>query len=658
MGSLQKWAPEQRGDHPSKPSDLTLAAWGVRKSASGVIVNEQTALTSSTVYGAVKLLAEATGMLPLKLYRRLSGGGKELADEHPLFRIIHTQPNSEMTSQTWRELIVTDLLLYGNHYSFIMRNNAGKVLFIRPLRPDKMAEIYRAKSGNLFYRYTPDRLPQVLFPATEIMHLRGLSKEGIMGYNPINLAREAIGLSLAVEEYGAKLFANDATPGGILRHPGALSPEAKKSLRADWVNQHQGSGNAHTMTVLEENMEYEKVGLNPEEAQAVPIRKFQLQEVARVFNVPPHMLKDLEKASFNNIEQQSLEFVTYSLGVWLKRIEGGINKDLIVESEQATLYAEHLVEGLLRGDIKTRYQAYNMAWRNSWMSADEIREKENMNPQPGGLGAKYYAPLNMAPTDQVDEGDGVDGFNSLDPHTRRQALARRAASARRRIEKSYRRVYKDVALRIIKRERADILRAAEKYLGERSIEQLNDYLDGFYKEHPKYVTKNMSPVMEALAESIRAESGIEIGEAIQKNEEFEIFLNSYLEAFLARWIDRSHGQLRAVIREANVAGEDIRAALETRFDQWEERRPVKVAKEETVRLSNAVAYFAFGAGGITRLQWNTFGDKNCPYCESLDGKIVGIEGAFHRKGDKPQPEGADAPLTVTSDVFHPPLHGG
>ena len=292
---------------------------------SGKTVTERSAMQMTAVYSCVRILAEAVAGLPLHLYRYTDDGGKEKALDHPLYHLLHDEPNPEMSSFVFRETLMTHLLLWGNAYAQIIRNGKGEVVALYPLMPNKMT-VDRDASGQLYYRYlrssdeaqTMDGSIVTLLPC-DVLHIPGLGFDGLVGYSPIAMAKNAIGMAIACEEYGAKFFANGAAPGGVLEHPGTIKDPQR--VRESWQATFGGSGNANKIAVLEEGMKYTPIGISPEQAQFLETRKFQINEIARIFRVPPHMVGDLEKSSFSNIEQQSLEFVKYTLDPWLVRWE-------------------------------------------------------------------------------------------------------------------------------------------------------------------------------------------------------------------------------------------------------------------------------------------------------------------------------------------------
>jgi len=374
----------------------------------GKPVNEHTAMQMTAVYSCVRILAETLAGLPLHVYKYNDNGGKEKYLKHPLYKLLHDEPNPEMTSFTFRETLMSHLLLWGNAYAQIIRNARGEVIALYPLMPNKMT-VDRDKNGRLFYLYqrsiedspTLGKDNLVYLDPSEVLHIPGLGFDGLVGYSPIAMAKNAVGLAMATEEYGAKFFANGAAPGGVLEHPGTIKDPQK--VKESWNSAYQGSANSHRVAVLEEGMKYQPIGISPEQAQFLETRKFQINEIARIFRVPPHMLADLEKSSFSNIEQQSLEFVKYTLDPWVVRWEQTMFRSLLMESEKSTVFIKFNVDGLLRGDYESRMSGYATARQNGWMSANDIRELENLDRIPVELGGDIYL-INGAMTKLQDAG--------------------------------------------------------------------------------------------------------------------------------------------------------------------------------------------------------------------------------------------------------------
>ena len=365
------------------------------RTTSGKPVNERTAMQTTAVYACVRILAEAVASLPLHVYEYQDDGGKKLVHDHPLYYLLHDEPNPEMTSFVFRETLMSHLLIWGNAYAQIIRDGAGRVLGLYPLLPDKM-EVQRDDKGNIYYVYSrnSDENPtfkeygNIKLKAEDVLHIPGLGFDGLIGYSPITMAKNAVGMTLACEEYGASFFANGANPGGVLEHPGVLKDPSK--VRESWNSVYRGVNNAHKIAVLEEGMKYQQIGIPPEEAQFLETRKFQINEIARLYRIPPHMVGDLDKSSFSNIEQQSLEFVKYTLDPWVIRWEQSLQRSLLLPGEKGKYFIKLNVDGLLRGDYQSRMNGYAVGRQNGWFSANDIREMENMNPIPDEQGGNLY----------------------------------------------------------------------------------------------------------------------------------------------------------------------------------------------------------------------------------------------------------------------------
>lgn len=375
-------------------------------SSSGKTVTERSAMQMTAVYACVRILSEAVAGLPLHFYRYKADGSKEKAIDSNLYHLLHDEPNPEMSSFVFRETLMTHLLLWGNAYAQIIRNGKGEVIALYPLMPNKMS-VDRDENGKLYYTYTrsdcePNAMngSSVVLEPKDVLHIPGLGFDGLVGYSPIAMAKNAIGLAIATEEFGSKFFANGAAPSGVLEHPGTIKDPSR--VREAWQSQFGGSGNSGKVAVLEEGMKYTPISISPEQAQFLETRKFQINEIARIFRVPPHMVGDLEKSSFSNIEQQSLEFVKYTLDPWVVRWEQSLSRSLLSEDEKKQYFFKFNLEGLLRGDYQSRMNGYAIARQNGWMSANDIRELEDLDklsPEQGG--DLYLVNGNMLPLEKA-----------------------------------------------------------------------------------------------------------------------------------------------------------------------------------------------------------------------------------------------------------------
>ncbi len=383
-------------------------------SGAGKSVTVQTAIQLSTVYACVRVISETIASLPLGVYQMVGEGTKKATD-HPLYRLLHDEPNSEMTSFVLREVMLAHLLLYGNSYCQIIRTGRNRITGLYPLLPDKMA-VDRDKNGVLTYVYTTTSGATVTLAPEEVLHIPGLGFDGIMGYSPIAIERNAIGLGIAAEEYGGKFFSNGARPSGILTHPNTV--KNPKALRESWNAAYGGSSNAGRVCVLEEGMRFESIAMPNNEAQFLETRKFQVDEICRIFRVPPHLVGNLEHATFSNIEHQSIDFAVHTIRPWLVRIEQSMNRALFTDREKGVYYVQFNIDGLMRGDYKSRMEGYAIARQNGWMSANDIRALENQNPIPAEDGGDaLLVNGNMIPITSAMKARAEDAMRSTPSST-------------------------------------------------------------------------------------------------------------------------------------------------------------------------------------------------------------------------------------------------
>lgn len=394
MGILELIGLKRARDKPTNSYEGSDFSYLFGRTTSGKNVNEMTALQTTAVYACVRILAEAIASLPIHVYKH-TDEGKEQYVNHQLYYLLHDEPNPDMTSFVFRETLMSHLLIWGNAYAQIIRDGRGQVLALYPLLPDRVS-VKRDDKGELYYVYQRSKEDNpnfkdkgnIFLKKSEVLHVPGLGFDGLIGYSPIAMAKNAVGMTLATEEYGASFFANGANPGGVLEHPGILKDPSK--VRESWNQVYQGTNNSHKVAVLEEGMSYKTIGIPPNEAQFLETRKFQINEIARLYRIPPHMVGDLEKSSFSNIEQQSLEFVKYTLDPWVVRFEQAFQKALLLPDEKKTYFIKFNVDGLLRGDYQSRMNGYAIGRQNGWLSTNDIRRLEDMNPLSKEEGGDLY----------------------------------------------------------------------------------------------------------------------------------------------------------------------------------------------------------------------------------------------------------------------------
>ena len=543
-------AAETRGQSLENPRTLLSddSAWIASTvggmAATGESVTEASALTVAAVWACVRIIAEDVSSLPLQVYERLEPRGKVRATSHPVYALLHSRPNPELTAMAFRETLQAHTLLYGNGYAEVERNRAGVPIALWPI-PSHRVVPFRQSQGKIVYQVEVGGA-KVFLAGEDMLHLPGLSFDGLRGYSPITVAREAIGLAAATAKYGAKFFGNGAAPGGVLSTDKSLSIEARRRLKTSWDEAHQGLSNSQRVAVLEEGMKWQSIGLTPENSQFLETRKFQVAEICRIFRVPPHMVADMGGQSLGTMEQNSLEYLTRTLRPWLVRWEQALHWTLFDDVERARFFVEHNVEGLLRGDIASRYNAYNIARNGGWMSVNEIRERENLNPLADNIGNIYLAPLNMVPAETI-------GQMVPKPDAPTPGAPTTTGPATVKPRRSYERLFVDVAERMVSRE----VYAARKAWAKHP-ETFAVWIGEFYAGHTDHVERALEAVLEHIEEREGADaSAAALGVAM-----------------------REFGRAAEELRRAVAAGEEIEGIL----DRWSSTRATEIARRINASL--------------------------------------------------------------------------
>lgn len=376
-------------------SSRILEALGGPRSHAGVAVNEQSAMGIPAAYAANRVIAEAVAMLPLIVFERLEPRGRRRATDHPLYRLLHEEPNPWMTSFQLREMMQGHLDFRGNAFCEI-ELKGGRPVNLWPLRPDRMQRPIASAAGTLLYPYVLPDGTQVQLPQSRVLHVRGISDDGLWGYSPITIHREAFGRSLAMQEYGSRFFGQGARPGGVLQAKGKLSQDAADRMKSSWESAHQGLSMSHRVAVLEEGVSWQSIGMTNEDAQFIEFQNYGVTEMARIFNVKPHKIADLSRSSFSNIEQETIAHVTDTVQPWCERWEQQLHKDLFPNAERDRYYPKFMLQALLRGDTASRTALYATLFDRATISPNDILELEDMELIEDPSGDYRYYQGNMA----------------------------------------------------------------------------------------------------------------------------------------------------------------------------------------------------------------------------------------------------------------------
>ncbi len=453
---------EQRDATTVPVKYLFPGTWGTTVS-SGVSVTPTSAMRTSAVWACINVLSRGMGALPLHILRE-SNGRREKAVDLPVYDILHRNPNPIQTAYTFRSLAMSLVCLYGNFYAEIEFDGWGNPIALWPIPPWRCEPTLSANERELAYQVTLPTGGQQTIAGYRILHYMGLSTDGFKGMSPIRQHAESIGISIAAEAFGASFFGHGANVGGIVEHPGHLSVEGNTKLEGSLNRRYGGLGVAHRIMLLEEGMKYTKIGIPPEEAQFLETRQFQVEDIARIYNVQLHKIQHLLHATFSNIEHQAIEFVTDTILPWAVNFEQENDRKLLVG--RPGLYSKHSLEGLLRGDSAARAAFYRELWYIGALTQDEIREKEDWNPLPDGLGQRTFVPANMVPADKVDQ--YLASAKSAVP------VPRASVS--------------DVIKKIAQRDKENILRAYQK-----DAAGLERYLEDYYRDFSGYILKEIMP---------------------------------------------------------------------------------------------------------------------------------------------------------------------
>lgn len=675
------------------------AVLGQMKSSSGVVVSPETAMKLGVFFDCVRIIAEDCAKLPLFLYRRLPGGGKEKALDHPIYRLLRIQPNPYNTSMELRETVVGHMVSRGNGYLYKRFKGGTYPESLWPLRPDRIVyrELSDTNPGGLsidpdadaldpeaeplrFYEYILPSGQIRNFPARDVIHFRGFGFSGRTGYNPAFQAKQSIGLTEAAERYAGVFFANDATPRIVLKHKKHFQkPEAAAAIRKSWEERMRGLDRSHLVAILEDDMDVETIGVNAEEAQLLATREYNVEDVARWFRMPPHKVGALRKATYSNIEHQSLEYVVDTLTPPLTRVEQRLTIGLLTQEELGEYFIEHLIAGLLRGDFEARMKGYRVGREIGMYSVNDLLEIDNRNPI-GPEGDVRHIPLNWvilttepepdddettsAPQDSDDDTQNSAPQDSDDDdrtaallrtlESRRTAGQDRAALIRLRLRAQYQPLFRQAADLVAARENADVARAVRRYLKKDDAAGLRAWVETFYDKHRAFIREKLAPVLESYAEALAGVVTDHLGEDLVNLELLAAFQADYLAGKNGRAGYYAQAGAAAVWAILERHGDDL-AAIEAALDDIRAKRPDAWADREAVRAGEALVREAYGHAGVITFRWRS-GRDDCPFAGALTNQIRMDGQPFINSGQSFEADGET--LQPSSDINHAPAHRG
>lgn len=619
-----------------------------QSSAAGVSVTHERALGITAFWAGVRMISQTVAGLPCKVYERVGEKKRRPSPEHPAYKLLFKRPNKFMSSFTFKEIRMAHLLTWGNSYAEIERDKAGRPIALWPLLPDRTdVEIV---NGEKIY-HTIINNERIRLSADRVLHVPGLGFDGLRGYNVVRIHRDSLGLTIAANEYGAQFFNNSARPSGYLEHPGNPEAPERAQIRDEWNQMHQGLTNAQRTAVLWGGMKWQQMSIPPEDAQYLETRQMQIEEVARILNINPILLQHHEKVTTwgTGVGQFLIAYSKFTITPWLDREEDILDWDMFTEEERGRFYTKYNVGGLLRGDMKEQAEILEIERRNGILSANDWLELKDENPLSGPEGDARFVPLNWIPLDQAVNEQGQDPPDPPDEKSRpAKVREKRSLAMRRRLRDAHLRSFEDGARRYVKRDVDALSRALKKAFegGSDPVKSLERWIEDFYPGQQQYIYRTMLPLVSALASVIAANAAEEVA---AEPEDVDKFAADYTENLARREAGSSRGQLLALIAE--MPEEELQDAITTRTDEWNEKRPGKVAADEIVRVAAGAARWMWTMAGMTYLVWRA-GPNACPICKEMDGRRIGIKDYFLMPGE------SVGDLTAEVNVGGPPLHGG
>lgn len=631
------------------------------KTKAGTAINETSAMTISALYAALNFLGGVVASLPLRLRRNLPGGGSESATEHPLYGRLHAKANdSGLTAWQWIYSSLLHKYLWGNWWTWINRANFE----MTPLMPDRTW--IDARAPRIVHTRDNNGIELPLLDRRDVLLIPHISLGGVTGKGIVHYARESLGLMKAQDEFASGYFGSGIKAGGFVEADTNLNEETRIGLQKDFNEKYNGLGQAWKAIFLTGGAKWKPNELDAQKAQALESRQFSIAEISRWTGLSPHLLHDLSRATFSNIEELDLALVVFTLTPIVTQIEQAMNATFLDDRERAAgYYVKFDLKGLLRGNLQARTAFYTAMLDRGVYNADDVLALEDMNPQPGGLGRAYMLPLNMVNKSMI-VGNTVP--LNIDPSRMRNVtpsrigiaapqryIAQRSSAQRRRITLAYTPLWESYAKDLLEQEAEAVHAGVRDWLANGLKAEFVTWLSTFYDSFRERIDKLSAPLLSSYAEAILPIAEQEAGSEADLKAQMDSFLSAkggYRETFVLRHVRHSRGALAGAVTDA----EDPEAAAEAVLEEWQEVRPEKLRMHECIRAENAFARNVFILSGITKLRWVAYG-KSCPYCQALDGKVIEIQGSFLEPGDF-QPDGAEEPLKVTSIRRHPPAHGG
>lgn len=675
LGIESRSSPENPSTSLSNPAAWLTEALGGAPTHSGVVVSERTALQYAAAFACINVLSKDIAQLPVFVYRR-DGDERSAAREHSVWRLLHDRPNPMMTPFSFKQALQAHACSWGNGYAEIEYARNGTPINLWPLLPDRTKVVVR--NGQKWFvtrvREEDGSERDVPLASERVLHVPGLGFDGITGYSVIRLARNAIGTGMAAEEFSARLFLNGASPRIALKTPNKLTPEARVNLKMSWDAAYAGLSNAHRTAVLEEGLTVDKIGLPAKDQQLIEASDFSIGQMARFFDIPLMRLHSTTPITSwgTGLEQWQRAYLIHTLGPWLVQWEESCNWSLLNDTDRPTHFVEFLREALLQGDMAAQAQYFTALFNVGGISPNQIARKLNM-PAGGKEGDEKFIPLNMVPLSMAGElarrepgpppSDNPKNDDEPDPPRAAERASpkvglrqQRAAQSRHRMQNSYIRVYEQVAGRVVTKQVERTRRAAERLEKDGNVAAFTHWVREFFEKERPVMQDAFLPITLALGELVADDVLREIGSHADFSREVDRFARAYVESMSIRQSGSMSGQLVQLAEEGDTADGTRNGRIMARLDDWQEHRPGQIAKRESVQASNAIAREVYKESGVSRLMWVASGSETCPFCTSMDGKVVSIERPFLEAGESVGQDGSF--MKPSTSIANPPLHRG
>lgn len=626
-------------------------------SSGRVRVTQETALTYSAVWQAISIYANTIASLPLTVIERHDANTRRQADDHPLWSLLHDRVNPRHTAFTFWRTAIPHLLNFGNAYAEIVRPSAfahPEELWLLP--PDRVEVVRRGRM--IGYKVRDDRGGEVLLPAPRVLHLRGLGFDGDVGYSVIDLARQSLELGLAAERSGRTFFQNNARPTGVLEHPGELDDDDFERLRESFDRMYAGEDNQGRTVILEDGLTFKPISVSHKDAEFIESRRFSITDVARWYNLPVHFLREMTHTSVRaNIEEESINFVRYSLLPWIRNIEQELLLQVFKVTERRRFVPKFRMEGILRGDFRTRQEGLAVMRQNGVISANDWRAIEDLNPIDDDGGDAYLVNGNMIPSGLagVQFGGATAQRSRNVEELRARPRIDETRQLDRRVErvKAHERLMVSAARRVVDKEVSAVRKAATRHLAKGDVSKFREWMVSFYDRLGDDIRDAFAPPMMTLADTVFDSLAEERGFDGEKPDNLEPFVREYVSAYSVRHVGSSRRQLEELLEQEDNA----ESAVKDRADKWDDTRPDDIGRQEIAQAGNALALSVYTAMGVALVRWVARGSETCPACREMNGRVVSTGQPFAQQGQQIQ-AGNQAPIKLLHNYAHPPLHDG